>query len=264
MAAPPVLVTRPGKRGDVLSAAIAGAGRPVERIAAMHLETLAETPDMRSAMLDIDNFQRVLVISPAAAEWLVEAMDRYWPQSPAGLAYYAVGAATAAILHEHLGVRVHLPAADTGEDTSEALLGLASLQSLQDQRVLMVAGEGGRRLLAETLMARGARLTRLAVYRRCTLEPSPAIKRRLARGDFQALVVSSGEILEHLARWCGNAALNQPLIVSSARLATLADKLGFRAPVVALGATPAALTAAVATACDPEDADVDQDDLEKG
>lgn len=264
MAAPPVLVTRPGKRGDVLSAAFAGVGWPVERIEVIRLEPLPETPETRSAMLDIDNFQRVLVISPTAAEWLAEAVDRYWPQPPVGLAYYAVGAATAAILHERLGVRVHLPASEAGEDTSEALLELASLQSLQDHRVLLVAGEGGRHLLADTLVARGARITRLAVYRRVTLEPSPAIKSHLARGDFQALVVSSGEILEHLARWCGNAALNQPLIVSSARLATLADKLGFRAPVVAFGATPAALTAAVAAACDPEDADVDQDDLEKG
>lgn len=264
MAAPAVLVTRPGKRGDVLSATIAGAGWPVERIEVMSLEPLAETPEMRLAILNIDNFQRVLVISPTAAEWLGEAMDRYWPQPPVGLTYYAVGAATAAILHERLGVRVHLPASKAGEDTSEALLELPSLQSLQDQRVLLVAGEGGRRLMADTLVARGARITRLAVYRRVTVEPCPVIKRRLVRGDFQALVVSSGEILEHLARWCGDAALNQPLIVSSARLATLAEKLGFRAPVVASGATPAALAAAVATACDPEDADVDHDDLEKG
>ncbi|MFY0992775.1 uroporphyrinogen-III synthase [Halomonas sp. C05BenzN] len=264
MSAPPVLISRPGSRGRALAAAVEAAGWPVERIEAMRLVPLPETPQMRSAWLDLDHFQRVVVISPFAAECLAEAVDRYWPQLPVGLAFYAVGAATAATLHDLLGVRVHLPPTEAGEDTSEALLRLASLRRLHDQRVLLVAGEGGRPLLADTLTARGACVTRLAIYRRQLLSPSPAMRERLARGEYRALVVSSGEILEHLARWCSRAALNQPLIVSSARLATLAGRLGFRAPVVAPGATPAALAAAVAEACDPQDADVDQDDLEKG
>lgn len=264
MSARPVLISRPGARGEVLAAAVAAAGLPVARLEVMRLEPLPETPAMRTAWLDIDHFHKVVVVSPFAAECLAEALDRYWPQLPVGLAFYAVGAATAATLHQRLGVRVRLPPADAGEDTSEALLRLASLASLHDQRVLLVAGEGGRALLGDTLASRGARVTRLAVYRRLPLDPSPGMRQRLVRGDYRALVVSSGEILEHLARWCGDAALNQPLIVSSARLATLAGTLGFRAPVVAAGATPAALAAAVADACDPEDADVDQDDLEKG
>ncbi|MDI5987182.1 uroporphyrinogen-III synthase [Halomonas sp. M4R5S39] len=260
----PVLISRPGARGEVLAEAIAARGLPVMRLEVMCLEPLSETPAMRTAWLDIDHFHKVVVVSPFAAECLAEALDRYWPQLPVGLACYAVGAATAATLHQRLGVRVRVPPADAGEDTSEALLRLASLQRLDDQRVLLVAGEGGRPVLADTLASRGARVSRLAVYRRLPLDPAPAGRARLTRGDYRALVVSSGEILEHLARWCGDAALNQPLIVSSARLATLAGTLGFRAPVVAPGATPAALAAAVAEACDPEDADVDQDDLEKG
>ncbi|MFB9145262.1 uroporphyrinogen-III synthase [Halomonas alkalicola] len=264
MGAQPVVITRPGERGDVLAAAIEARGLPVARLEALRLEALPETPEQRAAWLDFDQFRRVVVVSPFAAECLAEALDRYWPQLPVGIDYYAVGAATAAALHQTLGVRVHVPPAAAGEDTSEALLQLGSLQRLDGEKILLVAGEGGRTLLAETLAARGARLTRLAVYRRTPLSPSPDMQRRLARGDFRALVVSSGEILEHLARWCTGAALNQPLIVSSARLATLAGKLGFRAPVVASGATPTALTTALAAACHSQEADVDQDDLEKG
>jgi uroporphyrinogen-III synthase len=260
----PVLISRPGSRGEVLAATIEQGGWAVERIDALRQEAIPQTPEMRAAWLDIDQFQRVVVISPFAAECLAEALDRYWPQYPLGIAYYALGAATARILNERLGVAVHLPPTQAEEETSEALLRLASLQSLAGQRMLLVAGEGGRTLLADTLEARGARVSRIAVYRRRLLVPSPVVQERLAQGNFRALVVSSGEILEHLARWCGNTALNQPLIVSSVRLATLAGELGFRAPVVASGATPAALAVGVAQACDPEDADVDQDDLEKG
>jgi uroporphyrinogen-III synthase len=264
MASLPVLVSRPGDRGEVLVAAIEAGGYRVARLTAMQLEPLAETPLMRSTWLNIDHFAKVIVISPFAADRLADALDRYWPQLPIGIAYYAVGAATAGVLYDRLGVRVHLPPAQAGEDTSEALLRLASLNRLQAQRVLLVAGEGGRTLIADTLAAKGARVTRLAVYRRGLQTPSLPMQQRLMSGEYLALVVSSGEILEHLARWCGEAAFHQPLIVSSSRLATLAGKLGFHASVVASGATPIALATAVADACDPENADVDQDDLEKG
>ncbi|TFH85338.1 uroporphyrinogen-III synthase [Billgrantia azerbaijanica] len=258
----PVLICRPGERARALAAAIEAAGFPVAHLDAMALEPLPETPAMRGAWLDFDHFHKVVVVSPFAAECLAEALDRYWPQLPLGSTWYAVGRATATALHERLGVRVHVPPAEASEDTSEALLTLGSLRALDGQRVLLVAGEGGRALLADTLAARGARLTRLALYRRRLQAPPPALRQRLADGDFRALVISSGELLEHLARWCTESTLNQPLIVSSRRLATLADSLGFRTPVVASGATPAALADAVTGACAPEDTDVDHEDLE--
>lgn len=272
MAPPRVLITRPGERARHLAAAIAATGATPEPLEVMRLEALPETPEQRSLWLNIDEFRRVVVVSPFAAECLAEAVDRYWPQLPVGVDFYAVGAATAAILHERLGVRVHLPGAgygagETGQaqgDTSEALLALPSLQLLNEQKVLVVAGEGGRPLLADTLAARGARLTRLAVYRRVLLTPEASLQHWLATGDYAALVVSSGEILEHLAGWCQPVALNQPLIVSSQRLATLAGSLGFARCRVATGATPVALAAEVARACHLDGADVDHDDLEKG
>ncbi|MED5296575.1 uroporphyrinogen-III synthase [Halomonas cupida] len=249
----PVLLTRPGARGQVLAEAVAAFGLSTLRLEVMRQETVPETADARSAWLDIDHFHKVIVISPAAAEQLVEALDRYWPQLPQGLELYAVGQATAELLYQALGVRVRLPTAAAGEETSEALLALPSLKRLDQQRVLLVAGEGGRSLLGETLAQRGARLTRVEVYRRRLLPLAEDAAQRLAAGDYGALVVSSGEILEHLARWCSEAAFQRPLVVSSQRLATLAKTLGFRVPVVASGASPAALAAAVARTCDPED-----------
>ena len=259
----PVLICRPGTRAAPLAEAIGGLGHDVEHCEVMALEALPETQAMRNAWLDLDQFERVVVTSPFAAQCLAESIEHYWPQLPVGVTYYAVGPSTAAALYEALGVRVHVPTA-AREHSSEALLTLSTLQDLQAQRILLVTGQGGRTLLADTLAERGARLTHLAVYRRLLLEPSAAFQRRLREGNFHALVVSSGEILQHLARWCSPTALDQPLIVSSHRLATLAGKLGFRVPVVASGATPAALAAAVERARDPEEADVDHDDLEKG
>ena len=259
---PRVLISRPGERAGVLCRALAVRGVEVATLDVMRLEALAETPAMRQAWLDFDNFQRVVVASPFAARCLAEGLDRYWPQLPLGPRFYALGAGTAQVLNEQLDVRVHLPSSEQGS-TSEALLALPSLQRLSSRRVLLAAGEGGRPWLADELTRRGARLTRLALYRRLLRAPEEAGKRLRASGDYAALVVTSGELLEHLAGWCGADALNQPLIVSSRRLATLADTLGFLRPRVARGASPTALATAVAEACDLDGADHDDLD-EKG
>ena len=253
----PVLICRPGERGEALAAALRERGESVESLDVMKLQALPETTDTRQIWLDIDQYHKIIVISPFAAVCLSEALDRYWPQLPIGIDYYSVGRATAATLHDQLGVRVYVPPPSAGEDTSEALLALASLQRLSHQRILLVAGEGGRTLLAESLAERGAKVTRVAVYRRTYYPLAPTLQTRLSSGNYRALIVTSSELLEHLAKWCNQAALNQPLIVSSRRLATLAGILGFCDLKVASGATPAALIAALET-CDPQGADVDQ------
>ncbi|NOG32570.1 uroporphyrinogen-III synthase [Halomonas sp. TBZ9] len=254
----PVLILRPGERGKLLAGTLRRRGFSVQRLDTLRLEPLPEEAKLRSLWLDFDQFCKVIVISPFAAHCLEQALDRYWPQLPVGIDYYCVGRGTADILHQQLGVRVRVPEADRNEDTSEALLALPSLQRVEQQKVLIVAGEGGRDLLADTLRARGARVTRASVYQRRYQPPDPSGIARLESGNFQALIVTSGEQLQHLAKWCDQAALNQPLIVSSRRLATLAAELGFRAPTVATGATPAALTAALTRTCNPPGADVDQ------
>lgn len=254
----PVLITRPGERGDALADALRKNGYAVDMLPIMQLVPLTETPAQRSLWLDIDQYRKIIVVSPFAAHCLSDALERYWPQLPVGIDYYSVGTATAEALHQRLGVRVRTPPTDAAEDTSEALLTLPSLRRLNEQKVLLVAGEGGRTLLAETLAARGARVTRSEIYRRDYMAPPPAAVQQLYTGRYQALIVTSGELLQHLATWCHHGALHQPLIVSSRRLATLANTLGFTATTVASGATPPALLAALARVGSPPGADVDQ------
>lgn len=254
----PVLILRPGERGEILAETLQQQGFSVERLNTLTLEPLPEEAGLRSLWLDFDQFRKVIVISPFAAHCLEQALDRYWPQLPVGIDYYCVGRGTADILHQQLGVRVRVPEAKRNEDTSEALLALPSLQCVEQRKILIVAGEGGRDVLVETLRKRGARVTRASVYQRRYQPPDPGGIARLQSGNFKALMVTSSEQLQHLSRWCNQAALNQPLIVSSHRLATLASGLGFSAPTVARGATPAALTAALTRTCNPPGADVDQ------
>lgn len=239
-----ILVTRPGEGGERLAKALSEAGFAPARPALMHLQPLGVDEVKRTPLLDVDQYDVVVVTSPFAAECLVEWLDRYWPQLPQGPRFYALGVATAAMLYRGLDIKASVPDPGRGT-TSEALLAMRSLARLDGQRVLVVGGMGGRQLLAQTFETRGARTTKLALYRRVYTAPDTTAAGWLATGDFTAMTVTSGELLEHLVIWCGQAALNKPLIVSSQRLATLADTMGFASLHVAQGATPEALVTAV-------------------
>lgn len=258
----PVLITRPGEGGERLCRRLEEAGLVAERLSLMALDALPETDEQRRVWLDVDLYRKVIVTSPFAVQCFSAALERYWPQLPVGIEYYALGESSAQALQARLGVKARVPVPDregAGKgNTSESLLALPSLQVLDQQRVLIAAGEGGRRLLADTLDQRGARVTRMALYRRILHPPTPTMHERLASGHYAALVVTSGELLTYLADYCSNAATRQPLIVSSRRLAELAESLGFRTPVVAPGATPEALVHTLAAVVAPSGADVDQ------
>ena len=120
-----------------------------------------------------------------------------------------------------------------GAMNSEGLLALPSLQSLADQRVLIVKGEGGRALLREKLAGRGARVEELVVY--CKF-----------------ILLSSGEGLHNMVSLLDEASLVRvrglTLIVPGARVAEQARAAGFSQVRLADNATDEAMVAAVIAA----------------
>lgn len=244
----PVLIARPGARAQALVDSLAGHGFGVCHLNVMALEPLEPTAGMRGVLYDLDLFGHVICTSPFAAQCLADAIETYWPQLPVGVTFYATGVSTAELLGARLGVRVHCPAPGSGS-ASEALLALSRLRQVQGARILIACGEGGRDLLRTELEARGASVTALALYRRRLTAPDEEGQRRLREGAFAALIVTSAEQLDHLVQWCGAQAWQRPLIVSSARLATLAQAHGFLHISIAGDATPATLGATVASAC---------------
>ncbi|MFC0267667.1 uroporphyrinogen-III synthase [Kushneria aurantia] len=247
---PCALMARPGARAAALEEALRGAGLAPLSLDIMRLEPRAPTPPEETALYDLDNFSRVICTSPFAAERLAEAVEARWPQLPQGVAFYATGRSTAELLSAQLGVEVGAPEAGSGS-ASEALLALPGLQEVAGERVLLAAGEGGRELIEMTLAARGATLTRLALYRRRLSPPPEGARRRLAAGDFAVLIVTSGEQLEWLDQWCSAATRQRPLIVSSQRLATMAAGHHYKCVFIAGDATPQTLAQTAAGARTP-------------
>ncbi|VVE50751.1 uroporphyrinogen-III synthase [Pandoraea terrigena] len=86
---------------------------------------------------------------------------------------------------------------------SEALLAQLDLASLAGRRVLLVRGDGGRELLADTLRASGAQVDLVSAYTRRAPAPDAAawaaLEARLASPGRCAWVLTSSEAVRHLA-----------------------------------------------------------------
>lgn len=240
---PGVLVTRPEGQGAPLSGRLREDGWPVAELPLISLETIEPLPaSQRQLVLDLDLYQHVIFISANAVRFGMAVFDNYWPQLPLGVHWYAVGDSTAQAL---LGRGIH--AETPGRDmTSEGLLRLPGLSDLRDQRVLLVKGEGGRNLLAETLTRRGARVDALRCYRRGPPEWSTAtLLETLEKHRIGVLLVSSGEGLANLLALPGLAESSKletmTLVLPSARVAEAAAEAGLRHCVVAENASDQAM-----------------------
>src|SRR5262249_5931396 len=150
----------------------------------------------------------------------------------ADIALAAVGSGTRRAL-QALGARRVL-APEDGAD-SEALLALPELHDVAGKRILIVRGEGGRELLAETLVARGARTEYLECYRRVLPHGDMApLNAAWDNGEVDAGTVSSSASLDNLITLLGVPRLAaKPIFVNHARVAERAREAGIPEVIVA-------------------------------
>ncbi len=154
-----VLNTRPLHQAAALDQAIRAAGGLSINFPAL---TIQATPsDWLADMPSLVNVNQAIFISANAVNFYFDALKQAGITWPLSIRITAVGCATAAALSK-LGILPHhIPSiAD-----SEHLLKLRTLQTIHDQTILLIKGIGGRPLIAETLVFRGASLISLCVYR---------------------------------------------------------------------------------------------------
>lgn len=243
-----VLVTRPaGEAADRLAAAVEDAGYRAVLQPLLELEPIAAPTAADTRLIGVlDSFQHVIFVSANAVRFGMLWLGARWPALPAGPQWYAVGAATGALLAEQ-GVPVHTPGQ---EMTSEGLLALPGLRDVAGTRVLIVKGAGGRETLATELAARGADVEVLACYRRAVPRLAEGALAALLEGEKVAVVLlSSGEGFENFQRLLSPSESSKftglRLIVPSDRVARMAREAGFDNIVIADNASDAAMCRAL-------------------
>lgn len=223
-----ILVTRPRDLAAGLMQGIAQLGGDPVAFPAVDIAPPADPEVLRSRLDTLPDYRLAIFVSPTAVARALPAILQRHGAWPAATRVAAVGQGTARALERH-GVGPVLRAAD-GAD-SEHLLALPELADMVGARVLILRGEGGRELLAETLSRRGARVDYAECYRRLLpgADPAPLLARWRA-GGIQAVTVTSAELLDNLFRALGEegAALLRatPLFAPHPRIAEAARDQG--------------------------------------
>jgi uroporphyrinogen-III synthase len=247
-AAPPlagwyVISLRPPDGHAGVRRAAAALGARVFALSPLRLEPLPAAAALARALA----CPRVVATSPAAVRF---AFANGVPAAALGKQWFAPGEGTGAALRRRGIARVMTPG-EAGD--ADALLALPALRALAGTRIGLLSAPGGRDVLAPAFVARGATVARADVYRRVVRAPAPhRLAAAAALPARTALLASSAEALAAL--WDaldadGRRALaRRPAVASSARLAARLHALGFAQVVVAEGARPAQLLAALARA----------------
>jgi uroporphyrinogen-III synthase len=225
-----ILITRPARQAAGLARQIAAIGGiPIVFPAIVILP-----PENRTAL---DHAQRQLArydfavfVSANAVEYGV-GDPAAWPSQLTAL---APGPGTAAALAAVGISNVRLP---TTTMDSEGLLALPELAAVAGKRVVIFRGGGGRELLAETLVARGATVDTIDCYRRAPPEAgADGLEEALRAGRVDAVTLTSSEGLDNLCALLGPAARARlaatPTFVPHPRIAAHAGELGIARVIV--------------------------------
>ena len=235
-----VIVTRPTASAAATVRAARRLGARVVRLPGLGVRVIADVEGAARALAHARHAHACIFSSPSAVRFALRLVPTWRPLRTTRL--FAVGSGTARALARH-GLEAAHP---QDRQDSTGLLAMAELDVPHGARIAIIDAPGGRDLMAPALRRRGARVERIGVYERT----APRLDARhwgalLAAREPWLTLLSSSEALAHLLdalpealvqRWRG-----QGLVVSSARLATLADERGFARVQVARSATTADL-----------------------
>ncbi|HEX2494393.1 MAG TPA: uroporphyrinogen-III synthase [Steroidobacter sp.] len=234
-----VLVTRPEPQCGVLCAEIERLGGVAAALPAIVIRPLESAP--------VEDFDLIVFVSVNAVEHGARLVRK-----TARTRIAAIGRATAAAL-----AAANLPAdivPEAGFD-SEALLARPELAHTPSMRAAIIRGEGGRELLRETLLARGATVEMREVYRRERPNIDPPrlaqIESYWEEDGFDVVTLTSVQTLQHLQEMLSQRGrellCTTPLLVASRRIADAALAAGLQGDVLlARGADDASMIGALA------------------
>ena len=222
-----IVITRPAGQAAELAALIrAAGGRPI-LFPVLEITDVADLKPLNELIDRLDTVDLAIFISPNAVN---KAMNLIAARRalPAGLRVAAIGRGSVKVLARFGVANVIAP---TGGFDSEALLALPEMKAVAGRRIVIFRGDGGRELLGDTLIARGAAIEYAECYRRSKpdADTGPLLK-AWARGELHAVVVTSSEGMRNLFDMVGTLGQSwlqkTPVFVPHPRIAEAARTLG--------------------------------------
>lgn len=243
-----ILVTRPSPEGRCLVNQLHALGRNAYHAPLINFIPGRDLTKVAQTLMQLNNGDLVFILSKKSVIYTDSFIRKLRLTWPTNVAYYAIGLSSGLALHRRSGMPVACP---RHSEVSEELLMLPALQDLRGKKALILRGNGGRKLLGDTLRKRGAPVSYYECYQRCPVyydgKEQSAFWQRVG---IDTLVVTSGEMLQQLytlvpEKFRSFWLLRCCLVVVSERLAILAQDLGWHTIRVADNAANVALIRAL-------------------
>lgn len=232
-----VLVTRPEAQGQTLCDQIEAAGGRPTCMPALAIDAPAPEQQTTLKQADLSGYTCAIFVSRNAVDYAVQLLPDLATQLQS-VNVAAVGSGTAAALAAHdIGVDV----CPDERQSAEGLLEMEPLLDVMDRRVAIVRGEGGRELLRDELIDRGANVDYYEVYRR--VMPSIDTRGLLAEWEdnVDVVVITSIETYDNLKKALGPEGdphlHTSTVLVASQRIGTRAREDGCKEVINAGGAS---------------------------
>lgn len=247
-----ILVTRPVQQAQPLCDMLNAYGGQAILFPVIKIEAISLSKKMMNIIEDIDKIDLAVFISPNAVQYGVAQLLAHG-KIPDKLKLVTIGKASAQKMLQVLGRAPDIY--PTEQYNSEALLALDDLQYQQvnNKKVLIFRGCGGRELLAQSLIQRGAEVFYAEVYQRVKPELEQqsleAVWGKTSRRP-DIITITSNEALSNLVSMLGEAingadgeklsnnnyyleSLWQvPLVVISEKMRIKAQTLGFKNAII--------------------------------
>lgn len=243
LAALKILVSRPSEPSDRLGARLAELGAEVVHHPVIGIAGPADWAPVDAALERLDRYDWLVFSSANGVRYLVDRL-RQRAGRLGSLKLAAIGPGTADELARY-GLKADLVPADYRAESLAAAL----LAEAPTARYLLARASRGREVLAEQLLAGGAAVEQVVVYRSSDVEtPEPSVARDLAAGRIQWVTVTSSAIARNLVRLFGPALAQTRLASISPITSATLRELGQEPAVEAARYTMEGLVAAIVAA----------------
>lgn len=238
-----VLVTRPGQQGRSLCQQLSEVG-----IASHHHPLIEIQPGEQLAGLEttLPHFDFIIAVSQHAVIASQDYLSRTKQNWPTNATYLAVGQKTAHVLSKATQHHVHYPQVSD----SEHLLRLDALNAINNKKILILRGNGGRELIFDTLAARGAQVEYREVYKRQNLAFRSDLLVPIWQNEAitHLVITSSGQLSYFISQLTNDQRkwlFTLHLFVPSERIAQQAREAGFQVVTNTFSASNKVLLAAL-------------------
>ncbi len=200
-----VLITRPEEKAQQLASLLNAQGITNTCQALFDYQPYASTQEINTVLNSADI---VIFISVAAVEFAHASSPLHFNSLKGNSSplFFAVGNATKqALLTKGISQVLSPPAQ---QEHSEGLLKLAELNNINNKKVVIFRGNGGREHIANTLLHRGAQVSYVETYQRVWRTLAKDIAKQWQAQQINCIVVTSNDILSALITYLESTATN--------------------------------------------------------